>query len=292
MQLYEAFKEENKVKVVLQVEASIQRLAIAAICPQGYCISGQFQWIGFIIKGQPKNTKNSKLTLGLQQLPDVLRRSEHHFISHFAYITSYTTIRNENEFDIIDKGEWVENKDGEIHIPPMLLGKGWIIIWILMDLTGVTKILNRKISDMNVIKYNYCSSISEKHKDLSDFSDGVINIETQIDYLSECWRSHSALLRIPLWNPFLTESGLTKLNNGDALITLILTSQLHVDTDLAGIDLELDSGYDGCNFFPNIIGPSFPLCLHPGESVSIAFHLKSTEGFNILNFILMEKLLN
>lgn len=102
-------------------------------------------------------------------------------------------------------------------------------------------------------------------------------LKASVEYSSGCWRSHTALLKFPVIDPFLLEISQATLGNGTVLITSTITSCLPNCAVLEDMVMSLkETSEDLLKLSP--LGAHFPCSLQPAESLSVVYSLSKAQG--------------
>jgi len=92
------------------------------------------------------------------------------------------------------------------------------VVWLQLNLASVKPSFGQMSSDL---------SRAERLPDFdfsADLLDNPLQLETHLEYFNGCWRSHAALLRIPVSNAISLETNFLKIKNSTTFITVRLAS--------------------------------------------------------------------
>ncbi|GMH45221.1 hypothetical protein BSKO_13178 [Bryopsis sp. KO-2023] len=239
--------------IIVQVRPSAQRITVSSIAPQDSLVCHKYQWVGILIHSEFEQL--SEATLTLRPIDRGPQPSSQAFVMKIR-------------MDGLDcHGEWVDVEEGGVvGLPDVALGETGLLVWSLMEF-GVG-----------------CeSSEGGTSKEGVDENGGSLDrhwaLETRVDYLSGCQRSHVMLLRFPVVDPFTLETSMINLEStGDSLLTVNMTSCLPLACVLDGVVLSGTSSSDENGFTPNALGIKFPCPLQRSESLSLMYRISAQEA--------------
>lgn len=263
LEALEPFRSHLNENVVLNVQPATQRIDVTVILPQGCLISGTSQWFGILLKGRhDADIQKGTFTLSLSHITDPVP------LPSTAYITNETSQEGTGTIRA-----WIDINDGSFSLPPGFLYNGMLTIWMLLDLAKTTGLE----TGLSTLLHQATGFDFDRAEVGSGHGDNALHLETHLEYFSGCWRSHVSLLKVPILNAFGFESSFLKMNSTTMFVTVRLESQLPVQATLESVQLELFCTRKQ-NVRLGLMGPVFPLELHPSEVINIAFRLTKNEA--------------